>query len=187
MSTTHTGKQGAKRQSYHRDSPRGILLKLIEHNPSMSEGDLEETMWHEVREKPTVMRAIFEYWFANNLRSIQPEVPLDIDLSSTEERKETKPLPSEEEIKKQEEITQELNIRTEEMLKKAIHKKAQILLLEMVLPNGKTVGDTTGQELREIASTMSNWLITIIPMVPADKKVREVLSEDQLKAAYGGE
>jgi hypothetical protein len=57
----------------------------------------------------------------------------------------------------------------------------------MVLPNGKTVGDTTGQELREIAPTMSNWLITIIPMVPADKKVREVLSEDQLKAVYGGE
>jgi hypothetical protein len=47
MSTVHfdTGTYGAKRQSFHDASPRGLLEKVVKKNPKADEESLEEAHW----------------------------------------------------------------------------------------------------------------------------------------------
>lgn len=177
MRNANVGTQGAKRQSYHRDSPRGILLKLIDKNPSMSEGDIEETMWHEVRSRTSVMRAIFEYWFANNWRSLDREA----EVTETPPKPERKP-------RERRELDLDLENRVNETIKKAMHKKAQTILMEMILPTGRTLGETTCKEFKELSPVLSNWLQSVATMLPdTNQKIKDAISEEQLKTAYGGE
>lgn len=56
--------------------------------------------------------------------------------------------------------------------------KAQIVLLDLTMTNGKLLGDCTGAEL----STMSSRFQKLADRVGKAKTVRSVLTEDQVKA-----
>lgn len=69
----HTGRTGAKRQSFSPQNPRSILLKLIADHPhetNQDEDAILEMLWDEVKGDEEALRTICLYWGTNNYRSI---------------------------------------------------------------------------------------------------------------------
>lgn len=118
----HIGSTGAKRQTWKKANPRELLKQIVEE--TTSEDKAYDEFVAAIDGDRAMMEAIIEYWFANNYRSLtyQP---------TYEPREATK--------------------RREQMADRAatiIKTRAeQMVLLEMTMPNGKTLAECTGKEV----------------------------------------
>jgi hypothetical protein len=155
MTYLDTGVQGAKRQSMHTTSPRSLLLKLIEENPSMDEKELLDQYTKAVRDNYTYLDPIVEYWFANNYHSLmrQRQTP------ETREEKTARAI-------------------AVENVKETIKQRAtRMVLLDLVQPNGKALRDCTGKD----CTKFGGWLANIAKKVKPTEKVGDVLSESEVR------
>jgi hypothetical protein len=67
--------------------------------------------------------------------------------------------------------------QAKDALKERIQHEAQIVLLQMIMPNQKKLYDCTGQDCKQ----MGGWLKAIGEKVPAKKTVGETLTEKQVR------
>ena len=160
MTMIDTGTLGAKRQSWRQGNPRELLKRVIDDLGTTDRERLMREFFDQVfipGNRP-VLESIVEYWFSNNLDSLLVHVPTDRQLARTRTRERTK--------KVSQEIVERLTLVAGKML------------LDLMLPHGKTLKDSTGTECLAIGG----WLKTVGSRMQPDELVGAVFSEEQLRA-----
>lgn len=152
---------GATAQSWSGPSARHILEELVNAKPSATKevilADLIEVLRKE--ENASLVDSIIEYWFYNNYRYLTR--PRAAAGALTERRAFV------------------------DQTKAAVLQRAkQLVLLDLMLPNEKTLANTTGQECRDLAPKVGAWLTRIAEQVPPDATVGGSLSEQTVRALY---
>lgn len=159
---TNTGKYGAKVQSWKKHGPREILENLINKFGSEDKAFLLKEYSAAVRKNPEALHTIILYTFTNNYRSLVE------DNEGESERRRKK---------------YERRIRTKrdaEVAVKVARVRVVTLVLGMTMPNGKTLGESTGREVRKVGGLFSK----IAAKVPPNKRVDSVLSEKEALALW---
>ena len=155
-----TGTYGAKRQSSRKANPRDILLKLMEEHKSTSEKDLRRLFTDKVIEDHDQLDAIIEYWFANNYRSL---------VAKKIETPETKATAVAARSARVAAVKAEIKVRA-----------ARMVLLDMVMPNGKALRDSTGKD----CANAGGWLAKIAKAIKPTQIVGKALSEAQVRKFF---
>lgn len=157
MTSLDTGTYGAKVQSWKRANPRDLLKRLIEEQPRADKETLFKAFRDQVRgdDGEDFLDSIIEYWFANNYHSL------------TE-----RPSPAPSKAAKR--------ARVEEIKATIKARAAKMILLDMVLPNGKPLRDCTGRE----CAKAGGWFTKIAGQVKSGDIVGKVMSETQVRKLY---
>lgn len=81
--------------------------------------------------------------------------------------------------------------RSEEMLtsvmkqfERIVKQRAEVILMEMVMPNGKQLGDCTGTDIRNMAKTYGPFMVRLAKRIKPRQHVRNAATEEQLKELY---
>jgi len=168
MEEMNIGTIGAKRQSWRGNNPRDLLKSVLDENPGADRPAIFALFRERLREDNEAeeyVDTIIEYWLANNYyslvgpqRSVQTITRVRAVTQSAEE------------------------IRTR--VAKKIKDSANIVLLEMMMPNGKPLRDCTGKECRDLSVRVGDWLSQVGKRVKARQTVGDALSEADLQAIY---
>lgn len=182
MSLLEIGKTGASKQSWRSPGPRALLKTLMDEAKNPHDGKvlfkdfLAAVLPAEVRDAFESdddrhrLVNIIEYWFTNNHHSMVALYPRPGD----EKRKAAA---VKERTAKQETIRQAVRER--------IQEQAEMLLLDWVMPNGKAIGDCSGNDIRKFDRKVSPLLVKIAARVKPTEIVREVLTEVDLRKMWG--
>jgi hypothetical protein len=182
MSLLEIGKTGASKQSWRSPGPRALLKTMLDeakdpHNGKVLFKDflaavLPESVRNAFDDDDAAQRmtAIIEYWFTNNYASMIHAYPRPGDDKRTA-------------VEKQKRAIKQQALR--EAVREKIQEKAEILLLEWAMPNGKPVGDCTGKEIRQFGNKVAPWVAKIAAKVTATQIVRDVLSETDVRKMWG--
>lgn len=118
----------------------------------------------------------FIYWLDNNYRSLLADYPEpDKDITTRAERKQAAQA-------KEKKTAAELKQKVEQ----AIEQKAQVILLDWVLPNGKALRDCTGRECKQMSRTVGTWLQKVGDRVKPTELVGSVLEESDVRKLFPG-
>ena len=153
------GTTGAFRQTWRKGNPRSLLETIIAKNPKADEKKIHELFWREIEGDPMLLRACVEYWLDNNFHSLTREIA-GLPKSVNKPAKQTVAA-----------VT-----KTKALIKERITHEARVILLDLVMPNSKRLGDCTGTECTKIGG----WLSQLAKKVPPTKTVGETLSEQQV-------
>lgn len=160
MSHLDTGVYGAKRQTFHSVSPRSILLEIVEKYPNESEEKLFEIAFEKLSERPGGLRAVAEYWFANEYRRLSRPAPVTPHSARVARAAET----------------------IKAGIQQHIDRRVQIVLSEMLMPSGVALRDSD----REECSRAGGWFTKIAERLAPGQRVSEVFSEESLRQLYLG-
>lgn len=168
MEQMNIGTIGAKRQSWSGTNPRDLLKSVMDENPGADRPVIFKLFRERLREdneSEDYVDTIIEYWLANNYyslvgpsRSIQATTRIGAVTEAANE------------------------IRTRVASK--IKESAKIVLLELVMPNGKQLRECTGKECRELSARVGEWLLHVSERVKARQTVGDVLTEADLQEIY---
>lgn len=156
------GVQGAKRQSWRHANPRDLLINIVAKHKGADRDYLFEEFYRAAVDNVDIIGSIIEYWFANNYHSLTKQIASDNAKTRSAARVG----------------------KMQEELKENIKQTAAIMLLDLMMPNGKTLRDCTGKECQSLSKKTGSWLAKIAQKIPATKKVGECLSEIQVKRLY---
>jgi len=158
MTALNTGTYGSKIQSWKKTNPREILMRVVGQNPTAHEAGIAELFWDLVKEDEDCLKVIaIDYWLPNNYRSlVRPAARLSPQARTAQVKK----------------IKAAINQR--------VHDEARILLLDMIMPNGKPLRECTGKEIKRF----DGWLAKVAAKVKPNEKVGAVLSEEQVRKLY---
>lgn len=134
-------------------NPRELLLRLIEQHSNVKKEELFEIFRVEITDEPSYQRAVEWYFFINMY-----------EYAVTSRSRTRDPV-------ERAEAAARVRDRVEEI-------KAQIVLLDLTMPNGKAMKDCTGAEM----ARFGNRYQRIAEKVGKAKLVGAVLNEDQVKA-----
>lgn len=170
MSFEDLGATGAKRQSFY-SGPRKALREILTENPNLDEAGALASFtdkmvpygWDISIEHRELLEAIIVYWFTRNYKAL-------VDRTK---RTKTK-------VKKNVDAVVEVTRR----IRDRILSEAKIMFLSWVLPNGKTVAESTGAECQTFAKRIGPWLGKVASAVEPEQVVGEVLSEEQIKEMW---
>jgi hypothetical protein len=159
MSTTYTsGTYGAKRSTWRNSNPRELLHKIWQANQSATEDQLRELFWQECKDDTDMLRACVEYTLDNAL------VALHSDPNRSAQRRQA---------------NRNSGATAQTALKERIHREAQVILLDLEMPNGKQLRACTGTECR----TFGGWFGKLA--VKAGKnQIGTVLSEGEVRKIW---
>jgi hypothetical protein len=171
MTNLDTGYTGAKVQSWNRANPRDLLKKLLEAHGDRDDKDKMLKLFYEKLEEAdkAYTDAIVEYWFTNNYNSLTAERVIR-DPASRAARQKT-------------ETAVAGQMKSE--LREKIIGAANLMLLALVLPNGKKLADCTGRECRALSKKTGSWLKKIADKIKPDERVGDRLSEADVRKLYG--
>lgn len=156
MTLLDTGIYGAKVQSWRRANPRDLLKRLIDENPKFGKDNLFKTFRDQLRgeDGEEFLDSVIEYWFANNYHSlIERPTPHIRAARKAAARADT------------------------EKVKEHIQKR----LLNMVLPNGETLGNSTFGYCAKLGGGLSR----IGAKGKPNQIVGKHLSETEVRKLYG--
>lgn len=159
MQTIDTGTYGAKRQTFHSASPRAVLLDIVERYPRESNEKLFDIAFEMLSETPGCLRAVAEYWFANEMRNILRGQPKQMRHTTTVAQK-----------------TAELK----EKLQQHIDRRVQIILSEMLMPSGVRLRDSE----RDECARAGGWFSMIADSLADGQRVGDVFDEEHLRRIY---
>jgi hypothetical protein len=158
MTYIEQGTTGAFRATWRKGNPRSLLETIITKNPKASEEKIHDLFWHEIEDDKQLLQACVEYWLDNNYRSlIADKQPVAIRMHTR---------PNKAPDRAASDVSQKIQQR--------ITREARAMLLELLMPNNKKLGDCTGAE----CITFASWMALLAKKVPASKTVASVLSED---------
>lgn len=157
------GTKGATRQSWSRDSIRQVFHEIQREYPKAAHDRLVQLMCDRANDERDVLIAAMDYIVTNFTNTQEgyerhaPAIP-------------SPPRPTAEEIaaRQQADLEQRASI------------KAQIMLLNLPMANGKLARNCTGKELVEIGGA---W-VNIGKKIGANKLLGQVLNESQLQAFF---
>jgi hypothetical protein len=175
MSTQEYGAlSGVTQETRGKPSLRELLRSLIEQNRKASKdavfklfkGALEDDVDDVRMPADSYFVVTAKYWFTHNYDSIRRErEPLAVRQQRQKERDE----------RRRERVTVGTARHVE-----TVNQQARVMLLEMVMPNGKTLGKCTGAECVEYGSWLGKWLGEVGKKVGPKRLVGDVMSEKQL-------
>jgi hypothetical protein len=164
MTFSEPGTQGAKRATWRANDPRPILEKILIENPKAEQTEWWALFWQEIVEDQDYLMGVARYYFDNALvahfRNHQrPRLynPVGKDVARKEALSSVK-----------------------KMLTERIQHEAAVVLLDLVMPNGKALRDCTGKDCRKIGG----WCLLLAKRVPMTKTVAETLNEEQVQAFW---
>lgn len=144
--------QGAKHQSFKRN-PRDLLKRICDQHPKMGMEELMRLFIEQIQlpHNYEYLEVALEYTFVNNYNAL-------VDKRASQRTS-----------------ARELRAQTDTI-------KGQIVgrLLELVMPNGKTLADCTGAECKRIGG----FAAKLAAKVPTHKTVGEVLTEKEVRALW---
>jgi hypothetical protein len=166
MTYTDTGTIGAKVQSWHAANPRDLLKRVIDDHPGADRAALFHLFLEKLKEEDDsdYVDTIIEYWFVNNYHSL---------IGFTAKRQQAAKAQREEWV-----------AGTEAKLSQKIAEAANVVLSEMIMPNGKQLAACTGQECVDLQRRMGSWLGKVVRRVKPDQAVGDVLTEEDLQTLY---
>lgn len=156
--------QGAKRQSQKRANPRDVLLRIMKENEGAPEDEIMNYCWEQVRDDDAYLRTIFDYWFANNYRSLaynwgRPSPQVEMERRTRESR---------------------IAAAVEPIKAAIIAKAPAIALLGLKMANGKKLANCSGAD----CSHLGGWLARVAEKVGPDQLVGDALTEEQVRELY---
>lgn len=160
--TMDTGITGAKRQSWAHDNPRDLLRQLVEQNPTWSREHVFKEFKAKIIKNRSFIDVVLEYWFANNFHSLVRDPggrPTHGQQGAAASGAKAK-------------------------IQARIKQEAQVLLLDLMMPIGKKLGDCTGLECKALSTKMGGWLLRISNQIKPDETVSSALSENQVRDLY---
>lgn len=162
-----TGTYGAKVQSWKKSNPRDLLKRVIDDNPAMDKPALLAALRHELLADDGIdyLDAVIEYWFANNYHSLVEMRAAQKPQTSLIAAKAAKQA-------KVEAIKEKVQTR--------IREEAQMILLDMILPTGKALRDSTGKD----CAKAGGWFAKLAEQVKPNQTVGAVMSEDQVRKLW---
>jgi hypothetical protein len=155
MTFMDLGTSSAKRATWRETDTRPLLQKLIAANPGVDNVTLFKLFWNEIEDDKDHLRSIAQYWFDLALLALQ--------------RKPHRTKPRAQEQREHVETVKE-------GIKQRIEHEAKVVLLQLLMPNGKTLGECSGQDCRRFGG----WFTILARKVPAGKLVADTLSEKQV-------
>lgn len=163
MNLQEIGTTGAKRQSFRTPSPRELLRNLIEALPAASEDILLRRFTDIAMGDDDLIMVILEYWFTNNLRSLKTR-PINIASSKLAEQARAETM--------------------RQRIDETINQRARVILLTMVMPNGKMLRDCSGRECSALSKKIGPWLKAIAAKIGPTRLVGDSLTEIQVRKLY---
>jgi hypothetical protein len=174
MSFTDPGVTGAFRASWRKGNPRVVLQEILNERPKAGRDEILKLFREEVKADEDLMDGVILYWFDNNWRSLSPETKAGgpgakpggtaARASVTPPTVTAKTIPS----------------SAKHKIKERIVYETKLMLLELVMPNGKRLADCTGPECQSFGS----WFAELAAQAPKDKTIGEAFSEDQVRALW---
>ena len=164
---------GAHVQAWRAANPRELLKAIIDSN----HGTDRITLYRLFRERLTeadgedYIETIIEYWFANNYYSLITAASRTRNSTHPGTYSMTSGTPEQREA---------LVGSYKDSIKKRIVEAANIALLSMTMPNGKSLSECTGAE----CIRMGGWLRTVGRHVGNDRTVATVFTEEDLRSLY---
>jgi hypothetical protein len=159
MASLEVGEKGATSLAWANVNPRETLLRIRADNHAADREELLELFAAEIRNDAQMIDALILYWFKNNYDSL-----------TRERRKPADPVPSRVVVEK---------------VKAEIRENAtKLVLLDLVLPHGKTLADSTGGECSLLGPRVGKWLEKIGEAVPSGKLVGKTLTEENVRQLY---
>lgn len=157
MENLNIGVQGRKVESWNPVDGRSIVKTVIEAHGDLDQPAQFEAFWNMVKDNEAILRSVAQYYFANTSRSlVVPPAP-----------RAARPLI--------------------EAMKAEIKARAtKMVLLDLMLPNGKKLRDTTGGECADLGVKVGAWLANLAARVPVDELVGQVLEETEVRQIYEG-
>ena len=129
------------------------------------------------RNDPACVDAMMDYWIPNNyrivLRDYQPS-PAQLRQRIAARRKSRA-------------ARVEATTKIMQHVDAAIDQRAQIKLLDLMLPNGKALRECTGSDCRKLSYKMGSWLAKVADHVKPNQIVGDVLQEADIRKFYGRE
>lgn len=163
MTHVEFGQTGAKRTSVEESDPFKEYINLFEMYPQASTAELLRRFTQLCLDEEDLNRATIAYTFANlEMRRKKygyGEKPVTRDRATTTKR-----------------IAQRTS-SIRETMKKHIRRKAEELLMEIIMPNGKRLADCSLKYCGEFGG----WMSRIGAAGKANQLVRHVLNEEQLR------
>jgi len=165
-----TGVYGAKVQSWAEHNPRELLKKLADANPGASQDGLLAILTKEAKAKRNgdYLDAIIAYWFANNYNSLTRHAPPAAPAQRAQVLATQRAARA---------ARVDAGVKA---LEAEIKREAQIILLDMVTPNGRTLKDCTGED----CAALGGWFAAVARATPPNCTVGQALTEDQLRTLY---
>lgn len=164
MTHIDPGTLGAKRQSWRHGNPRELLKRIIDELATTDRDRLFAEFTDQVflpGNRP-VLESVVEYWFTNNLNSLLEKSNMGSTRTLARARSRE---------------------RTEQVSKEIVHQLTAVagqMLLDLVLPHGKTLRETTGSECLAIGG----WLNQIGARMKSEDTVGAIFSEEQLRKIF---
>lgn len=158
MTYMDEGTYGAKRVSWE-ESYRKLLRRIIAADPDA--GDWFAEFRRQCVDDEDMLTSALKYAYVNGLLALNKPEKLTKDKSAKTDRRAA------------------IAATAKEVEAVAIQVQKQ-LLLNLIMVNGKRLGDCTGAECR----TFEGWLARIAKLVPPRKKVSDVLSEARVAALW---
>ena len=151
-----------------------LLKKIIVDDPSVSEASAKQQMWEQIKDSQGLFRLLYDNWFNANWFRYEPEVkeiiteipgkPPVIGQSVTVMRKRRG-------------SQRETKFKRKVVAKKIIMEKAQIILMNLPMPNGKLLRDCTFAD----CSKFTGWFKILAKQGKPTEKVGKKLSEIDLQ------
>jgi hypothetical protein len=156
MTHVDTGITGAKRQSWKHDNPRDVLKNIIEKNSRAAKEELLGIFTQTMFEKGNraLIETVIEYWFANNLNSL-----LHSDSSLRDQ------------------FTRPRVAKIKEQIRERIKIAADVVLMDMIMPNKKRLRDCNGTE----CAAVGGWLSIVATRMPPSAIVGKTFSEQDIR------
>jgi hypothetical protein len=171
MEHLNLGTTGAKVATWHKPNARELLVKIVKENP----GADEEAIYHAfATECGAYFPEIVRYWVRNNLRSLQTK-PAGQGFAIVVEAPQPK-----------QSLAEPVTVDAIAKSKAKVKDRARdLVLLDLVMANGKPLRDCTGAECKALGPKMGAWLTRIGEAIKPNQKAGDALSEEQVRSLYG--
>ncbi len=153
------GVYGAKTQSWRQANPRAALERLIAYKPGLGRDELLALFRDEIEGNADLLHTIVGYWFDNNLRSLVRS--RHANRATTTQRRA-------------------MVLEGKEKVRAIIESKANGLFLESLMPNNKTLRESSFAE----CLACGGWLTLVGKQGEPDQIVGEHLSEERVRELF---
>jgi hypothetical protein len=179
MSFTEPGVIGAYRATWRKANPRALLQDIIREHPTAEKDEILRLFLDEGKPDEDIVNAVFLYWFDNNWRSLFAEMrtalsgakPAGVTAGATPEAAGNPSQPS---------AASSTRSRIHAKISERIQYETKLMLLELVMPNGKQLAACTGPE----CASFGSWFARLADKTPDGKTVGAALTEDQVRALW---
>lgn len=167
MPTLNTETKKARRTAREpQANPLDLLKKAVEANPNAGTDTVYEAFKEELLEiqNDAHLDLVLMSWFGPAFAALTAPVK-DVHVRAHERARRREELEAEKEVAKAKILS-------------------KVILLDMVLPHGKTLRESTGRECAELGPKIGGWLSRIGSEVKPKQTVGAVLSEQRVRALY---